>query len=178
MFLQSYCMPILCNDVLLAVSISCFVSWLLRRLSTKHFSSPVEGSFLSARAPKLKTGFRCVKLLKWVSWCFILNLSSHSHASVKKLGVSPIVTFQIPSQVSTEPLWKKEYKIFLEAQRTSLKWMFVETTISYVKIWNHPIETTISKWLALGFQMNLSESGPWPDGGDLNSPPSEVWIWS
>ncbi len=30
--------------------------------------------------------------------------------------------------------------------------MFGETTISYVKVWNHPIETTIYKWLALGFQ--------------------------
>ncbi len=30
--------------------------------------------------------------------------------------------------------------------------MFGETTISYVKIGNHPIETTIYKWLALGFQ--------------------------
>ena len=34
--------------------------------------------------------------------------------------------------------------------------MFGETTISYIyiiylKIWNHPIETTIYKWLALGF---------------------------
>ena len=25
--------------------------------------------------------------------------------------------------------------------------MFGETTISYVKIWNHPIETTIFKWM-------------------------------
>ena len=31
--------------------------------------------------------------------------------------------------------------------------MFGETTISYVKIGNHPIETTIYKWLALGFQV-------------------------
>ena len=32
-------------------------------------------------------------------------------------------------------------------QTTSLNWMFGETTISYVKVWNHPIETTIYKWL-------------------------------
>ncbi len=32
---------------------------------------------------------------------------------------------------------------YLEPQTTSLKWMFGETTISYVKIWNHPIETTV-----------------------------------
>ena len=34
--------------------------------------------------------------------------------------------------------------------------MFGETTISYVKIGNHPIETTIYKWLALGFQVVFS----------------------
>ena len=27
------------------------------------------------------------------------------------------------------------------------KWMFGETTIFYIKIWNHPIETSIYKWL-------------------------------
>ena len=37
--------------------------------------------------------------------------------------------------------------IYLVPQTTSLKWMFGETTISYVKILNHPIETTIYKWL-------------------------------
>ena len=35
----------------------------------------------------------------------------------------------------------------LEPQPTSLKWMFGEPTISDVKIWNHPIETTIKQWL-------------------------------
>ena len=35
----------------------------------------------------------------------------------------------------------------LEPQTTIYKWMFGETTIFYVKIWNHPIETTIYKWL-------------------------------
>ena len=36
----------------------------------------------------------------------------------------------------------------LETQTTiKKKWMFGETTISYVKIGNHPIETTIYKWL-------------------------------
>ena len=46
------------------------------------------------------------------------------------------------------------FHIFLEPQTTTLKWMFGKTTISYVKIWNHPIETTIYKWLALGFQVH------------------------
>ena len=32
-------------------------------------------------------------------------------------------------------------------------WWF--PTISYVKIGNHPIETTIYEWLALGFQVFL-----------------------
>ena len=35
----------------------------------------------------------------------------------------------------------------LELQTTSFLWMFGETTILHVKIWNHPIETTIYKWL-------------------------------
>ena len=38
---------------------------------------------------------------------------------------------------------------------TIYKWMFGETTIFYVKIWNHPIETSIYKWLALGFQVGV-----------------------
>ena len=37
--------------------------------------------------------------------------------------------------------------MFLEPQTTIKKWMFCETTISYVKIGNHPSETTIYKWL-------------------------------
>ena len=37
--------------------------------------------------------------------------------------------------------------MYLEPQTTIYKWMFGETTISYIKIWNHPIETTICKWL-------------------------------
>ncbi len=32
-------------------------------------------------------------------------------------------------------------------------WWF--PTISYIKVWNHPIETTIYKWLALGFQVYI-----------------------
>ena len=32
---------------------------------------------------------------------------------------------------------------YLVPQTTSFKWMFGEITISYIKIWNHPIETTI-----------------------------------
>ena len=38
-------------------------------------------------------------------------------------------------------------KTHLEPQTTIYKWMFGETTIFYIKIWNHPIETTIYKWL-------------------------------
>ena len=40
-----------------------------------------------------------------------------------------------------------ENNIILEPQTTIYKWMFGETTIFYIKIWNHPIETTIYKWL-------------------------------
>ena len=35
----------------------------------------------------------------------------------------------------------------LEPQTTIYKWMFGETTIFYIKIWNHPIETSIYRWL-------------------------------
>ena len=38
--------------------------------------------------------------------------------------------------------------------------MFGETTIFHVKIWNHPIETTIYKWLALEFQAGISLTSP------------------
>ena len=38
-------------------------------------------------------------------------------------------------------------KSYLEPQTTIYKWMFGETTIFYIKIWNHPIETSIHKWL-------------------------------
>ena len=37
--------------------------------------------------------------------------------------------------------------LILEPQTTSLKWMFGKTSISHVKIWSHPIETAIKKWL-------------------------------
>ena len=39
------------------------------------------------------------------------------------------------------------YDLYLEPQTTINKWMFGETTIFYIKIWNHPIETSIYKWL-------------------------------
>ena len=35
------------------------------------------------------------------------------------------------------------FDYWLEPQTTIYKWTFGETTISYIKIWNHPIETTI-----------------------------------
>ena len=35
----------------------------------------------------------------------------------------------------------------LEPRTTSLNGCFGETTISYIKIWNRPIETTICNWL-------------------------------
>ena len=36
---------------------------------------------------------------------------------------------------------------YLEPQTTIYQWMFGETTIFYIKIWNHPSETTIYRWL-------------------------------
>ena len=37
--------------------------------------------------------------------------------------------------------------LHLEPQTTIYKWMFGETTIFYIKIWNHPTETSMYKWL-------------------------------
>ena len=37
--------------------------------------------------------------------------------------------------------------MYLVPETTILKWVFGETTISYVKNWNHPIETTTDKWM-------------------------------
>ena len=37
--------------------------------------------------------------------------------------------------------------ITLEPQTSIYKWMFGETTIFYIKVWNHSIETSIYKWL-------------------------------
>jgi len=45
------------------------------------------------------------------------------------------------------PKVSRSYYLILEPQKTSLKWMFGETPIFHVKIWNHPIETTFKKWL-------------------------------
>ena len=36
---------------------------------------------------------------------------------------------------------------YLVLQTTIFYWMFGETTISYVKNWNHPVETTTNKWM-------------------------------
>ena len=41
----------------------------------------------------------------------------------------------------------RKIHILLVPETTILKWMFGETTISYVKNWNHPIETTTNKWM-------------------------------
>ena len=50
----------------------------------------------------------------------------------------------------------------LEPQKTSSNWMFGEATISYVNIWNHPIEPTIYIcYGCLGFQIgNRSDFYP------------------
>ena len=53
--------------------------------------------------------------------------------------------------------------LYLEPQTTIYKWMFGETTISYVKIWNHPIETTIYKWL-FGVPDRTHPKQPLPTG--------------
>ena len=63
------------------------------------------------------------------------------------------------------------YKGYLVPQTTNLKWMFGETTISYVKIGNHPIETTIYKWLfgVPGNSIYLTRPWPGPTNRDRSS---------
>ena len=55
----------------------------------------------------------------------------------------------------------------LEPQTTIYEWMFGETTIFYIKIWNHPIETTIYKWL-------FGVPGRWSNA-IIRFPPSSGW---
>ncbi len=55
---------------------------------------------------------------------------------------------------------QKSREIYLEPQTTSFYWMFAETTISYVKIWNHQIETTMYKWIFGVHQIGSQFHGP------------------
>ena len=55
--------------------------------------------------------------------------------------------FKCQGQYKENGCPSSEEHFILEPQTTIKKWMFGETTISYVKIGNHPIETTIYKWL-------------------------------
>ena len=57
------------------------------------------------------------------------------------IGTTYIGHLHLPNRI---PL---EHNAFLEPQTTIYKWMFGETTIFYTKIWNHPIEISIYKWL-------------------------------
>ncbi len=52
-------------------------------------------------------------------------------------------------QESFQPIYAIYIQInmYLVPETTILKWMFGETTISYVKNWNHPIETTTNEWM-------------------------------
>ena len=60
----------------------------------------------------------------------------------------------------------------LEPHTTIYKWMFGETTISYIKIWNHPIETTIYKWLfGVPLRYNMTRMAP----ESLQFPWTKTW---
>ena len=39
--------------------------------------------------------------------------------------------------------WRLGFFVAWYPKQPIFEWMFGETTISYIKIWNHPIETTI-----------------------------------
>ncbi len=49
--------------------------------------------------------------------------------------------------VSVDPADNSWNYMYLVPETTSFKWMFGETTIFHVEIWNHPIETTNKRWL-------------------------------
>ena len=77
------------------------------------------------------------------------NLSTNSTLSTE-IAIACIDGGRQPTNPPTKPPRKKallseKKKTFLEPQTTICKWMFGETTIFYIKIWNHPI--TIYKWL-------------------------------
>ena len=75
------------------------------------------------------------------SWPKLRNFTNHRKIPPPKKKIGEILP---------------EPKNYLEPQTTIYKWIFGETTIFYIKIWNHhPIETSIYKWLALGFQVPL-----------------------
>ena len=58
------------------------------------------------------------------------------------------ISMDLEVRNSCWPEWFKMIRsYYLVPETTILKWMFGETTISYVKNWNHPIETTTSKWM-------------------------------
>ena len=58
------------------------------------------------------------------------------------------ITAQLSNlQTDFAPWDEQTESLCLEPQTTIYKWMFGETTIFYIKIWNHPIETSIYKWL-------------------------------
>ena len=56
-------------------------------------------------------------------------------------------TARLPPAVKKSWYCSHRRYIYLEPQTTIYKWMFGETTIFYIKIWNHPVETSIYKWL-------------------------------
>jgi len=69
----------------------------------------------------------------------------------------------------------------LEPETPTLKWMFGETTVSQVKVWNHPIETTIKIWLfRVPGPYNIGLRGPykWPniDGNNWDYKPDKSGV--
>ena len=81
----------------------------------------------------------------------------------------------------TNKRYGKLSKMCLEPQTTIYKWMFGETTIFYIKNWNHPTETSIYKWLfrvpGIYNLLKLSVyllTTPWPSGASSLSIPQRL----
>ena len=71
-------------------------------------------------------------------------------ATLLQEPVEPVretLSWRIAPENSVATLTDISFIYDLEPQTTIYKWMFGETTIFYIKIWNHPIETPICKWL-------------------------------
>ena len=87
-------------------------------------------------------------------WLKIISFTTHL-----SLGVSKVLPVGTPTKKTFVNGWE---------------WWF--PTIFYIKIWNHPIETSIYKWLALGFQVHIHLHSLIPSNIKSIDPNGDVYI--
>ena len=73
-------------------------------------------------------------------WCCFRHFKSSVQNHLWSLGSGE-------NDAKTTHAGKRYRNSHLVLPTTIFYWMFGETTISYVKNWNHPIETTTNKWM-------------------------------